>query len=118
MEAALDPRDIVTVDLMADYVTDLAAQGDRTMAAILAPLQTERRSQTLEARRLVQQGLNMYFDSKPIDSLRFYEMAEQSLGDASIFDSLWIQLKTVDTRARVIRTDAEGRQVDLRKAME
>jgi CHAT domain-containing protein len=118
MEAALDPRDIVTVDLMADYVTDLAAQGDRTMAAILAPLQTERRSQTLEARRLVQQGLDMYFDSKPIDSLRFYVMAEHSLGDASVFDSLWIQLKTVDTRARVIRTDAEGRQVDLRKAME
>jgi CHAT domain-containing protein len=81
--------------------------GDRTVAAMLAPLATDRRDVTLQVRRLVNNGAKLWVDGRYEESLTAYKQAEQLVPQTnSLFDRLWIDLNKVDTQIRVGDMDA------------
>lgn len=105
MDYFLNPRDLEGLDPAMEFVADrLAARyGDKTLAAILAPLRTPDRKRVNQSRAFVRQGILNYRQGRYTEGLRFYSEA-QTLADStnSIFDKLWVQLNRA---AAVIRSE-------------
>jgi CHAT domain-containing protein len=75
---------------------------DKTVSAMIAPLFTEQRDVTIELRRLVNRGAELYADGKFQESLLAYaEASEMARKTDSVFDRLWLDLNKVDTQIRV-----------------
>jgi CHAT domain-containing protein len=76
--------------------------GDRTIAAMLAPLATNARQATIALRRQVTLGARLYQDGKFSKSLSAYERADALAARTnSVFDRLWLDLNRADTQIRL-----------------
>ena len=75
--------------------------GDRTVSAMIDPLFTNRRSDTIALRKLVTEGARLFGKGDFPGSLRAYDKADGLIGRSnSLFDRLWIDLNRVDTQIR------------------
>src|SRR5262249_7421016 len=81
--------------------------GDHTISAMLEPLFTEQREQTIAFRKLVNQGAELYVEGKYPESLSAYNAAAGLARNFdSTFDRLWLDLNRVDTQIRLGEFDA------------
>jgi len=65
--------------------------GDRTVSAMIDPLFTNRRSDTIALRKLVTEGARLFGKGDFAGSLRAYDKADGLIGRSnSLFDRLWI----------------------------
>src|SRR5262245_61377090 len=81
--------------------------GDHTISAMLEPLFTEQREQTIAFRKLVNRGAELYIEGKYPESLSAYNAAaELARNSDSTFDRLWLDLNRVDTQIRLGEFDA------------
>ena len=119
LDHALNPQDDAGTDpamifILSHFATTSA---DQTATAVLAPLQSESREQVLMARRLVQRGIQAYFQGRSKESLQLYDQAEHAIKNTgSTFDTLWIKLKRADAQLRLLRGNPEERRLDLEAA--
>jgi CHAT domain-containing protein len=80
--------------------------GDKTISAMLAPLLTEQRDNTMAVRHLVNRGADLYLAGKYPESLAAYAEATDLVRQTgSVFDRLWIDLNKVDTQIRLGKFD-------------
>src|SRR6266850_103309 len=74
---------------------------DKTISAMIDPLFTNRRNETIELRKLVTEGARLFGKGDFRGSLRAYDKADDLIGKSdSSFDRLWIDLNRVDTQIR------------------
>ncbi|HET9218733.1 MAG TPA: CHAT domain-containing protein, partial [Terriglobia bacterium] len=119
LDYALNPRDHAGTDPAMIFILShfATASADQTAKAILAPLQSANREQVLMARRLVQRGIQAYFEGRSKESLQLYDQAEDAIQHTgSMFDALWIKLKRADAQLRLLRTNPQERLFDLAAA--
>jgi CHAT domain-containing protein len=84
--------------------------GDKTLAAMLAPLFTNQRDTAIAVRDLVNQGADLYQSGALRESLSAYtEATRLARGLDSLFDRLWIDVNRVDTLIRTAQL-SEARQ--------
>jgi CHAT domain-containing protein len=109
IDYALDPPDNGhhpdrAVDFILKTLCDLS--DDRTIRAILAPLETPEGGRITHARALIRKGIDAYQQAKFIESARFYDLAEDVLKDSgSVFDGLWLELNRVEIDLRSLEND-------------
>jgi len=114
LELALNPP-LETFDQTAEFALDYYgnSEGDSTLLAILQPMRGNSSQLVLNARSYVQQGVAAYFAAHSEESLDWYRRAQESIRTAnSIFDELWIKLKTADTLWRAAHTPDEVRAAE------
>jgi CHAT domain-containing protein/tetratricopeptide (TPR) repeat protein len=76
--------------------------GDKTVSAMLAPLDTDERETVIAIRTLVNRGAESYVRGNFSESLSAYaEAAKLVRKTDSLFDRLWIDLNRVDTAIRL-----------------
>jgi CHAT domain-containing protein len=85
--------------------------GDKTLAAMLAPLHSQQRDLIVSARRLVNQGAQLYEKGEYLESQSAYRRAAAlARRGNSVFDGLFIDLNRVDTDIRLGNfSDAQNR---------